>query len=128
MLSTKEKRERIDSLIDHLWRNGYLTLSRKYGKYLPSPQPVGNYEIDAVARYKKKIALGITITEDDLNDPGLVSKLHFITNFHSKNSSNKVTLFLGVPESQILKAEMILSSLDENTREKIKIVSIPDES
>ncbi len=128
MLSTKEKRERIDSLIDHLWRNGYLTLSRKYGKYLPSPQPVGNYEIDAVARYKKKIALGITITEDDLNDPGLASKLHFITNFHSKNSSNKVTLFLGVQESQILKAEMILSSLDENTREKIKIVSIPDES
>lgn len=128
MLSTKEKRERIDSLIDHLWRNGYLTLSRKYGKYLPSPQPVGNYEIDAVARYKKKIALGITVTEDDLNDPGLVTKLHFITNFRSKNSSNKVTLFLGVPESQILKAEMILSSLDENTREKIKIVSIPDES
>lgn len=113
-------------MIDHLWRNGYLTLSRKYGKYLPSPQPVGNYEIDAVAKYKKKIALGITLTEEDLNDPGLVTKLHFITNFHNKNSSNKVTLFLGVPESHILKAEMILSSLDDNTREKIKIVSIPD--
>ncbi|HOI30661.1 MAG TPA: hypothetical protein PLZ15_12965 [Melioribacteraceae bacterium] len=126
MQSTKEKRERIDSLIDHLWRNGYLTLSRKYGKYLPSPQPVGNYEIDAVAKYKKKIALGITLTEEDLNDPGLVTKLHFITNFHTKNSSNKVTLFLGVPESHILKAEMILSSIDDNTREKIKIVSIPD--
>ena len=44
-------------------------MSRKYGTYLPTPPPIGGYEVDAVAKYKKKIALGITVTNDELNDP-----------------------------------------------------------
>jgi hypothetical protein len=40
-----EMRERVDELITHFWRNGYLTLSRKFGKYLPDPKPIGGYSV-----------------------------------------------------------------------------------
>ncbi|MDQ7818348.1 MAG: hypothetical protein RDU14_15075 [Melioribacteraceae bacterium] len=127
MLSTKEKRAKVDSLIDHLWRNGYLTISRKFGRYLPSPNPVGNYEVDAIAKYKKKIAIGITLSEEELNDPNLITKLNFLIHPRSKESESKITLFVGVPNKLIIKADMILSSLKESTREKIMIVSLPEE-
>ena len=50
MAGNRTKRERVDHLIDHLWSNGYLTLSRKFGKYLPAPTLLGNYEVDAIAK------------------------------------------------------------------------------
>jgi len=118
------KRERVDSLIDHLWSRGYLTLSRKYGKYLPTPAPVGNYEIDAVGKYKKKIAVGLILSEEDLNNPNLVNKLTFIAK--NKNLGERVTLFIGVPSNLILKAEMIIATLDDETKDLIKIVSLPE--
>lgn len=126
MKDSRSKREKVDSLIDQLWNSGYLTLSRKYGKYLPAPAPVGNYEVDAVAKYKKKIALGLALTEDELNDPNLVNKLKYLANTKTKFSTNKVTLFVGVPSAALLKAHMLLSSLDEETQSKIKIVSLPE--
>ena len=126
MNSARLKRERVDHLIDHLWSNGYLTLSRKYGKYLPSPTPVGAYEVDAIAKYKKKIAIGLTLTEDDLNDPNLVSKLQTLTHEKSKFPNSKVTLFIGVPNNLLIKAHMLISSLDEETSKSIKIVTLPD--
>lgn len=118
------KRERVDSLIDHLWSRGYLTLSRKYGKYLPTPAPVGNYEIDAVGKYKKKIAVGLILSEEDLNNPNLVNKLTFIAK--NKNLGERVTLFIGVPNNLILKAEMIIATLEDETKDLIKIVSLPE--
>ena len=65
-MAHRTKSDGVDCIIDHLWQHGYLTLSRKYGKYLPAPPKMGEYEVDAVAKYKKKIALGLTITEEEL--------------------------------------------------------------
>lgn len=126
-MNSRTKRERVDHLIDHLWSNGYLTLSRKYGKYLPAPTPVGNYEIDAIAKYKKKIAIGLTLSEEELNDPNLLSKLQVIVQEKTRYPNNRVTLFLGVPNKFILKAQMLLLSLDEETRASIKIATLPDQ-
>lgn len=126
MTNVKTKRERVDHLIDHLWSNGYLTLSRKYGKYLPTPTPVGSYEVDAIAKYKKKIAIGLTLSEEELNDPNLLTKLQFITHEKSRFQNNRVTLFLGVPDNLLLKAHMLVSTLDDETRRSIKIVTLPD--
>lgn len=126
MANVKSKRERVDHLIDHLWSNGYLTLSRKFGKYLPAPTPVGQYEVDAIAKYKRKIAIGLTVSEEELNDPNLINKLQAITKEKSRFSNNRVTLFLGVPNNLLIKAHMLVSTLDDETRRSIKIVTLPD--
>ncbi len=126
MNNQKLKRERVDSLIDQLWNSGYLTLSRKYGKYLPSPSPVGNYEVDAIAKYKKKIAFGIVLTEDELNDPNLITKLEYLASARTKYQENRITIFLGVPNHLLIKAHMITATLKEETKEHIKIIPLPD--
>lgn len=122
----KLKRERVDYLIDHLWQHGYLTLSRKFGKYLPVPPLMGKYEVDAVAKYKKKIAIGLTISDEELNDPSFLSKLDFLANYTSRFPQNRITLFLGVPYNSQVKASLLISSLDEKTQKHIKIVAIPE--
>ena len=103
-----------------------MTLSRKFGKYLPAPAPVGQYEVDAIAKYKRKIAIGLTVSEEELNDPNLVTKLQAITHEKSRFSNNRITLFLGVPNNLLIKAHMLVSTLDDETRNSIKIVTLPD--
>lgn len=122
----KLKRERVDYLIDHLWQNGYLTLSRKFGKYLPAPPMMGDYEVDAVAKYKKKIAIGLTISDEELNDHLFLSKLEFLANYNSRFPLNKITLFLGVPYNSLVKASLLISSLSETTQKHIRIITLPD--
>lgn len=125
-MAPRLKRERVDYLIDHLWQNGYLTLSRKFGKYLPAPPMMGEYEVDAVAKYKRKIALGLTVTDDELNDHTFLSKLDFLANYTSRFPQNKITLFLGVPYNSLVKASLLISSLDIETQKHIKIVTLPE--
>jgi hypothetical protein len=125
---TKNKRERVDFLIDHLWQHGYLTLSRKFGKYLPAPPLMGDYEVDAVAKYKKKIAIGITFSNDELNDPKFLNKLNFLANYNARFPQNRITLFIGVPYNSVVKASLLISSLPEETQNHIKIVTLPDSS
>lgn len=127
-MAPRLKRERVDYLIDHLWQHGYLTLSRKFGKYLPAPPLMGNYEVDAVAKYKKKIAIGLTVSDEELNDHSFLSKLDFLANYTSRFPQNRITLFLGVPENSLVKASLLISSLDEETQKHIKIITMPDSS
>lgn len=47
----------VDDLISHFWKNGYLTLSRKFGTYLPTPSNVGKYEVDAIGNLKRNMLL-----------------------------------------------------------------------
>lgn len=117
-------REKVDLLIDHFWQNGYLTLSRKYGTYLPAPPKMGDYEIDAVAKYKKKIAIGLTVTEEELNNPNFITKLDFLTHYNHQYPQSRITLFLGVPYNSVVKASLIVSSLAEETQKQIKVVTL----
>lgn len=118
---------RVDQLIHHFWKNGYLTLSRRYSKYLPEPKPIGQYQIDAVGRYKKKMVLGVILREEELNDPKIISKLDFLATQHFKNSSTRVSLFVGVPAEYMNKARIIIKSLSETAQKKIKLVTLRDE-
>ncbi len=119
-------KESVDALIEYFWQNGYLTLSRKYGTYLPAPKKVGQYEVDAVARYKQKIAIGISLTEEELNDPAVISKISFLASRNPESKNRRVTLFVGVPAESLSKAKIIVSGLDENLRKNIKVVPIHD--
>ena len=49
----EDARRNIDRLVEQFWKRGYLTLSRRYGTYLPEPAKVGTFEVDIVARYKR---------------------------------------------------------------------------
>lgn len=117
---------RVDDLITHFWKNGYLTVSRKYGKFLPEPKPIGEYEIDAVGKLKKKFALGIVLTEDELNNPKIYSKLNYLATRQTKFSNKQVTLFVGVPQSMLNKARLVVSGLEESVKRNIKLIGVDE--
>ncbi len=121
------ERDRVDSLIEHFWKNGFLTLSRKHSKYLPTPEKIGEFEVDAVGKYNKKFILGLTLTKEDIDNPKILRKIKFLANQRNKYSTKLVTLFLGVPENLIPQAKKIISSLEEATQKQIKIVSTSTE-
>lgn len=118
---------RVDDLITHFWKNGYLTVSRKYGKFLPEPKPIGEYEVDAVGKLKKKFALGIVLTEEELNNPKIYSKLNYLATRQTKYSNKQITLFVGVPQNMLNKARVVVSGLEESVKRNIKLIGV-DES
>ena len=126
MVHVTEK-DRVDSLIEHFWKNGFLTLSRKHSKYLPNPSKIGEFEVDAVGKYNKKFILGLTLTQEDINNPRILRKIKFLANQRNKYSSKLVTLFLGVHENLIPQAKKLISKLEEVTQKQIKIVSTSTE-
>ena len=93
-----DKRRSVDLLVEKFWKQGYLTVSRKFGTYLPEPGKVGDFEIDIIARYKKNYAIGITLTEADLKDSKIIEKLTYLATRQTKFSNKRVLLFVGVPQ------------------------------
>lgn len=118
--------ERVDALISQFWKNGYMTLSRKYGTYLPAPGKIGNYEVDAIGRYKKKYVIGIIITKDEFNDPKLISKISYLSSRNTKYSDKKVVLYVGVPKSMMSRMAELLSKLEHNQLENTKVIALPE--
>lgn len=116
--------DRVDSLISHFWRNGYLTVSRKFGTYLPNPKPVGSYEIDAVGKYKKSYIFGLILTEKDFDDSRLKSKLHYLSSRNTKYSTRRIKLYLGVPKAFTSRINDILSELPKENVDNIKIIVV----
>jgi hypothetical protein len=115
------KRRSVDLLIDQFWKNGYLTISRKFGTYLPEPKRMGGFEVDIVARYKKEYAIGITLNEVDLEDAGLRERIKFLATRQTKFTNKKVLLFVGIPLYLKKKFEHIISSLDGDIVKNIKV-------
>ena len=115
------KRRSVDLLIDQFWKNGYLTISRKFGTYLPEPKRMGGFEVDIVARYKKEYAIGITLNEVDLEDAGLKERIKFLATRQTKFTNKKVLLFVGIPLYLKKKFEHIISSLDGDIVKNIKV-------
>ena len=50
----------IELLQDQFWKRGYMTISRRFGTYLPEPAKVGMFNVDIIAKYKDDYAIGIT--------------------------------------------------------------------
>jgi hypothetical protein len=117
------KRNSVDLLVDQFWKNGYLTISRKFGIYLPEPQRMGGFDVDIVARFKKEYAIGITLNEEDIENPELKEKIKFLATRQTKFTNKRVLLFIGISLDLRKKIELIINSLDENIRKNIKIQS-----
>jgi len=121
------KRKNVDLLVEQFWRKGYLTLSRKFGTYLPEPTMVGGFEVDVVARQKNKFAIGLTITDDDLSSKTLLlSKVKYLATRHSRNGNVPVMLFIGAKEESFKEIKLIVDQLDEDIRKNIKLFQIAE--
>jgi hypothetical protein len=118
------KRKNIDLLVEKFWKQGYLTVSRRFGTYLPEPSKVGNFEVDIIARQKKNYAIGITLTEEDLNNSGLIEKLTFLATRQTKYTNKRVLLFVGVPLDYYKNAKALVDLIDPEVRKNIRLFQI----
>ncbi len=120
------EREIIDLLVNEFWRLGYFTLSRRMGTYLPEPTAIGKFKVDVVGRQKDKYAVGIILSQNDLNDINLIGKISFLASRHSKSSKKPVTLVIGVPENDFKYVKQKINSLQEEIKRNIKIIKISE--
>ncbi|GJQ44215.1 MAG: hypothetical protein JETCAE03_37130 [Ignavibacteriaceae bacterium] len=122
-----DRRKDVDSLIEHFWKRGYLTVSRKYGTYLPEPDKVGIYDIDVVARYKDSYAIGIILNDEDFFDLNkTINKIIYLSTRQTKYNGKKVALFIGVSLKNYKTAKAIVDEIPEDVRKNIRLVQIID--
>jgi len=121
------KRKSVDFLVEQFWRKGYLTLSRKFGTYLPEPTSVGGFEVDIVARQKQKYAIGLTLTDEDVRDENsLQNKLKYLATRQTRHGNMPVILFVGIKEENFKEVKFMVDQLDENIRKNIKLFQITE--
>ena len=121
-------RKNIDQLVEQFWKRGYFTVSRKFGTYLPEPSKVGNFDVDIIARYKKDYAIGLTLTEKDLQNVNLREKLTYLATRHTKYTNKKVRLFVGVTVNCFKQAKILIEQLDHDVQQNIKLFQIVDKT
>lgn len=121
-----DRRKEIDLLVEQFWKRGYLTLSRKFGTYLPEPSSIGGFEVDIIARLKNNYAIGITLNNEDLNNTSLLNRLRYLATRQTRNSNKKVMLFVGVNKSDFTGAKTMLNTLEEDIRKNIRLFIIEE--
>jgi len=120
------KRRTIDLLVEQFWKRGYLTVSRKFGTYLPEPSKVGKFDVDIIAKYKNNYAIGITLTNEDFNDTILIDRLNFLATRQTKYTNKKVPLFIGVPLALYANAKITVEKLDIEARKNVRLFPISE--
>jgi len=120
------KRRTIDLLVEQFWKRGYLTVSRKYGTYLPEPSKIGKFDVDIVAKYKNNYALGVTITNEDIDDSLITDRLNYLATRQTKFTNKKVLLFIGVPSGLYANARIIIDKLEPDARKNIRLFPISE--
>lgn len=124
-----DRQRDIDLLIDQFWRRGFLTIYRKHGKYLPSPESIGGYEVDVIAKCKDSFAIGLLVADEALLLPErLLNKISFLASRQSKNSNKKVHLFIGVSSKAFQRAKLLIDQLDDNFKKNIRLLPIVEKS
>jgi hypothetical protein len=123
-----DRRKEIDLLVEHFWKRGFLTLSRKFGTYLPEPSTIGGFEVDIVARQKNTYAIGVTLRKEDLNDSALVNRLRYLATRQTRNSNKRVFLFVGVNKQDYSTAKSLLNKIEEEIRKNISLFIIEEKT
>ncbi|MFN3872992.1 MAG: hypothetical protein ACK4R9_08320 [Ignavibacterium sp.] len=122
-----DRRKDVDSLIEQFWKRGYLTVSRKYGTYLPEPDKIGIYDVDVIARYKDSYAIGIVLNDEDFFDIAETqNRLVYLSTRQTKFNGKKVALFVGVSLKNFTKAKKIVDNLPNEVKRNIRLVQIVD--
>lgn len=122
----EDLRKNIDLLQVQFWKRGYMTVSRRFGTYLPEPAKVGTFEVDIVARHKDDYAIGINLSESDFIDDKIINKLRYLATRHTKFTNRKVKLFVGVSYKYFKHAKLLLEQLEPEVQKNIKLFQIVD--
>ncbi len=120
------KRKNVDLLVESFWKRGYLTVSRKFGTYLPEPSKVGVFDVDVVAKLRKNYAIGITLSDKDLQDADLLKRIKFLATRQTKYTSKRVQLFIGVAAENYKTIKSLISILSEDEQKNIKVLMISE--
>ncbi|MHB1687213.1 MAG: hypothetical protein ACYCVH_07555 [Ignavibacteriaceae bacterium] len=120
------KRKTVDLLVEQFWKEGYLTLRRKFGTYLPEPDKIGNFDVDIIAKQRKNYAIGLTLTAEDFRNSNLIERLTFLSTRQTRYSNKRVQLFVGVPTEYFEKAKSLVKLLSPAARKNIRIFQIED--
>jgi hypothetical protein len=120
------KRRTIDLLVEQFWKRGYLTVSRKFGTYLPEPSRIGKFDVDVIAKYKNNYALGVTLTNEDIDDAAIIDRLNFLATRQTKYTNKKVLLFIGVPTAIFANAKIVVEKLELEARKNIRLFPISE--
>jgi hypothetical protein len=122
-----DRRKDIDALIEQFWKRGYMTVSRKYGTYLPEPDKVGIYDVDVIARYNDSFAIGIILTDEDFYDINKTqSKIVYLSSRQTKFNGKKVALFIGVSLKNYKAAKTMIEVLPDEVKRNIRLIQIID--
>lgn len=122
-----DKRKDIDALIEQFWKRGYMTVSRKYGTYLPEPDKVGIYDVDVIARYNDSFAIGIVLNDEDFIDlKKTQNKIVYLSTRQTKNNGKRVVLFIGVSLKNYKAAKSLLDTLPDEIKRNIRLIQIID--
>ncbi|MFZ1519877.1 MAG: hypothetical protein WAU11_13935 [Ignavibacteriaceae bacterium] len=120
-----DRRRDVDLLIEEFWKKGFLTLSRRFGTYLPEPSAIGGFEVDVIAKQKDNFAIGISLSDQDFKDPAAIKyKLSYLAQRQKRGSNKKVQLFVGVSAVNYKYAKNLLDELDPDTKRNIRLVQI----
>jgi hypothetical protein len=120
----EDPRKNIDLLLVQFWKRGYMTVSRRYGTYLPEPAKVGMFDVDIVARHKDDYAIGINLSQTDFTDDKIVNKLKYLATRRTKFTNRKVKLFVGVSNKYFTHAKRLLEQLEPEVQKNIKLFQI----
>lgn len=124
-MNKTDRRKDIDALIEQFWKRGYLTISRKYGTYLPEPDKVGVYDVDVIARYNNSYAIGIVLSDEDFLNPEIAkNKIVYLATRQTRNNQKRVTLFIGVSLKNYNRAKVLINQLPEEVRKNIRLLQI----
>ena len=121
------ERKSIDLLVSEFWRLGFLTLSRRLGTYLPEPENIGRFKVDAIGRQKEKYAIGITLSKEEIFSSDLIEKINFLASRKTRSSDKPILLLIGVPDIYFKQVKEILLNVDEKFRKNIKLTRIVEE-
>ena len=111
-----DKRTSVDLLIEQFWKQGYLTLSRKFGTYLPEPSRVGMFDVDVIARQKKIMPLELLLRKKILKTPPCLKRL-FTWQAGTQNFQiKKYCCLLGFPKTGLKWLKKYLRQLNRQLR------------
>lgn len=122
-----DRKELLDTLVQKIRLEGYQIVSRKHGKFLPAPPPVGSHEIDVLAKRNNKFVIGLAVTSEEVKKDGLKDKLAYLATRTSRYSNLPVILFIGVEQSQYVKLAQILQQIPAEVKRQIRTFPVSAE-
>lgn len=122
------ERKAVDMLVSEFWRLGFFTLSRRLGTYLPEPENIGLFQVDAIARQNEKYAIGINLNKEEIFNPNLIEKINYLASRKTRFSDKAILLLIGVPDIYFKQVKEILINVDEKFRKNIKLIRLFEEN